>query len=264
MYSKKFKTDYGKIVNCFIGAIGIICILLGIISYCYNIISTILLSVGTSILATSIVTWINAKYMLKSQHVEKLMSKWKICNLYKTKADMNTLDANIALEQCSEAIDIIAEGLSNYRAAQGDTLKNKILNHNVKVRIISCDSSEMLKQRAQDESSSGIDDGKSARQKVKELKQWVEQLHKELDDKSNLIQIRYHNSYPGVSYLRIDNNIFVSVNLWKKQSQQSFAIGFAADGEGGEYFQDYFENLWTSDFVHEECQLLKEKDKNGI
>ena len=35
MYSKKFKTDYGKIVNCFIGAIGIICILLlAIVSGC--------------------------------------------------------------------------------------------------------------------------------------------------------------------------------------------------------------------------------------
>jgi len=261
MYSKESKVNYGQIVNCFIGAIGIICILLGIVIHCYEVVSTILLSIGTSILSTSIVTWINAKYMLKLQHVEKLMSKWKIYNLYKTKADMNTLGANVALEQCSDSIDIIAEGLSNYRVAQGDTLKNKILRHNVTVRIISCDSSEMLKQRSQDESSSGKDDGKNAVQKVKELHQWVEQLRKELGDNSDVIQIRYHASYPGFSYLRIDNNIFVSTNLWRKQSQQSFAIGFMADGEGGKYFQKYFENLWESDFVHNECQLVKEKGK---
>lgn len=260
MYSKESKANYGEIVNYLIGAIGAICILLGIVFHCYEVTSTIILSIGTSILATSIVTYINAKYMLKLRHVEKLISKWKIHNLYKTKADMNTLGANIALEQCSDSIDIIAEGLSNYRTAQGDTLKNKILRHNVTVRIISCDSPEMLRQRSQDESSSGIDDGKNAVQKVKELHQWVEQLHKELGDHSDAIRIRYHASYPGFSYLRIDNHIFVSTNLWRKQSQQSFAIEFIADGEGGKYFQNYFENLWESDFVHNECQLGKEKE----
>lgn len=259
---KELKINYGKIVNFCIGAIGIICILLGILFHYYEVASTILLSIGTSILATSIVSWINAKYMLKVRHVEKFMSKWNICNLYKSKADMNTLDANESLEKCSDSIDIIAEGLSNYRVAQGDVLKNKILRHNVKVRIISCDSSEMLKQRSQDESYSGIDDGKSAVQKVKELNRWVKQIQKELGDKSDAIQICYHTSYPGFSYLRIDNKIFVSVNLWRKPSQQSFAIEFMADGEGGKYFQNYFEDLWASDFVHKECQLTKEKEEN--
>lgn len=263
MYSEKSKMNYGQIVNICIGTLGIICILSGIILYFnyYELFSTILLSIGTSILATSIVTCINAKYMLKSQHVEKLMSEWKIYNLYKTKADMNTFDANTALEQCRNSIDIIAEGLSNYRAAQGETLKDKILKHNVTVRIISCDSSEMLKQRSQDESSSGKDDGKNAVQKVKELNHWVEQLQKELGNNSEVVQIRYHASYPGFSYLRIDNKIFVSPNLWRRQSQQSFAIGFMSGGEGGKYFQKYFESLWESDFVHEKCQLLEETGK---
>lgn len=259
MHSNK---NYGQIVNIFIGAIGIICILLAIIFRSCEVAGNIFLSIGTSILATSVVTWINAKYMLRTQRAEKLMSKWKLHNLYKSKADMNAFDANTALDQCSNSIDIIAEGLSNYRAAKGDILKDKILKHNVEVRIISCDSFEMLRKRAQDESSSGIDDGKSAMQKVKELAQWVEQLRNELGDKSDRIQIRYHSSYPELSYLRIDNKVFVSTNLWKKQSQQSFAIGFMSNGEGGEYFQNYFQNLWESDFVHRECQLTDEKDTN--
>ena len=263
MHSKNLKINYGQIVNFCIGTIGIICILLGIIFRCCEPASTILLSIGTSILATAIVTWVNAKYMLITQRAEKLMSKWKIHDLYQSKADMNAFDANTALDQCNNSIDIIAEGLSNYRAAKGAILKNKVLEHNVSVRIISCDSSEMLRKRAQDESSSGIDDGNSAVQKVKELTQWVEQLRKELGDKSDRIQIRYHSSYPELSYLRIDNNVFVSTNLWKKQSQQSFAIGFIANGEGGEYFQNYFDNLWESDFVHKECQLVEEMDTNG-
>lgn len=261
MHSKK---NYGQIVNFCIGAIGIICILLGIIFLSCEVASNILLSIGASILATSIVTWINAKYMLRTQHAEKLMSKWKLHNLYKSKADMNAFDANTALDQCSNSIDIIAEGLSNYRAAKGDVLTDKILKHNVKVRIISCDSFEMLRKRARDESSSGIDDGKSAMQKVNELVQWVEQLREKLGDKSDGIQIRFHGSYPELSYLRIDNKVFVSTNLWKKQSQQSFAMGFMDNGEGGIYFKNYFENLWESDFVHEECKLEKSTEPRDL
>lgn len=260
MNFEKFEINYGRMLNILIGFIGIIFISLGILFRCCEVVRNILLSIGTSILATSIVTLINAKYMLKLQDTEKIMSKWKIYGLYETKAYMNTQAADTALEQCKKSIDIIAEGLSNYRAAQGDTLKNKILDNNVKVRIISCDSSCMLSLRSQDESSSGIDDGKSAVQKVIELNQWVEQLREELGDRSDAIQIRYHSSYPGFSYLRIDKKIFVSTNLWKKQSQQSFAMGFMDDGKGGKYFHNYFDKLWDSDFVHGECQLVKQKD----
>lgn len=262
MYSKKSKMGYGQIVNCLVGAVGIICILFGVVFYCYEVASTILLSIGASIFATAIVTWLNAKYILKPHDAENLAFGWKIINLYETKADMNTLDANDALKQCSKSIDIIAEGLSNYRAAQGEILKSKILEHHVKVRIISCDSVEMLRQRAKDESVSGVDDGANAVQKVKELRQWVEELRKELGNHSEEIEIRYHASYPGFSYLRIDEKVFVSANLWRKQSQQSFALGLMSDGQGGNYFKSYFESLWESDFVHKECRLPDETGKS--
>ena len=77
MYSKKPKMGYGQIVNCLVGAVGIICILFGVVFYCYEVASTILLSIGASIFATSIVTWLNAKYILKSHDAENLYMKPK-------------------------------------------------------------------------------------------------------------------------------------------------------------------------------------------
>lgn len=246
--------NYGGKVNKFVGLSGILLILIGILLRSCVVWSTIFLSVGTSIFATAIVTWINAAYLIKSQRIETLVSVWRLYDLYETKADMNTKDANKALEQCEESIDIIGEGLSNYIAAKGEVLRNKILNKGVIVRIISCDSSDMLKSRARDETRSGQSSGKDAIQKVIDLIQWIDDLRVELTDKRDNIKIRFHNSYPSLSYLRIDKMLFISTNLCRKQSQQSFALSFEIGGKGGKYFQEYFDDLWKN-FTHEECKL---------
>lgn len=251
--------NYGKAVNRMVGWIGLACTLLGFLVQNFNgDIGTILLSVGASILATALVTCINAKYMMKTQRMEGLISIWRLHDIYESKAEMNNPDANAALEQCKDSIDIIAEGLFNYITMKGDVLKEKILKNGVKVRIISCDSDEMLRLRARDEigpESSGDD----AVTKVKKLDQWIGDIHKELEkegrDKEN-VQICYHSSYPGFSYLRIDAMSFVSANLWGKPSQQCFAISFEGNGKGDTYFRKYFEKLWNNqEFVHKECRL---------
>lgn len=246
--------NYGGMINRIVGLAGIALILIGILLNSYLVWSTIFLSVGTSIFATAIVTWINAAYLMRSQRIEALVSVWRLYNLYETKADMNAEDANRALEQCEEVIDIMGEGLSNYIAAKGEVLRNKILNKGVKVRIISCDSADMLKLRAKDETRSGQSSGDDAIQKVIDLNQWVDDLREELNDKSDTIEIRFHSSYPSLSYLRIDNMLFISANLCRKQSQQSFALSFKIGGKGGVYFQEYFDDLWKN-FAHKECRL---------
>ena len=245
--------NYGKLVNLVVGGLGVIGILIGIALKDQSPWDTIFLSVGTSMLATAIVTKINASYLVKSQRVEKLISTWQLYNIYKTKADMNTIDANRALEQCRDSIDIIGEGLSTYIAAQGNVLRDKLLKEGVKVRIISCDSAEMLELRAKDESR-GWKEGSIAVGKVLALKEWVEKLREELGDKEENLQIHYHSTYPGLSYLRIDSMLFISANLWRKPSQQSFAICFTDKGEGGKYFKEYFEDIWMN-FSKENCDL---------
>ena len=252
--------NYGKAVNMTVGCIGGACTLTGFcIQKLWNPdVGTIILSVGASVVATALVTWINAKYILKTQRMEGLISIWRLHDLYESKAEMNNLDANEALKQCSHSIDIVAEGLSNYIAVKGDLLKEKILENGVKVRIISCDSVEMLTMRAEDEIGPGCS-GSDAVHKVKNLTRWVENVRNALEnggkDKDNL-QIRYHKTYPGFSYLRIDAMSFVSANLWGKPSQQCFAMSFDGDGKGDKYFRKYFESLWDNrDFVHNTCAL---------
>lgn len=253
-WKKDSNKNYGQITNILVGAIGIIVILIGILILKCTVMSTILLSIGASMLATAIVTKINSSYMLKTLQIENLLSTWQLHNIYETKSEMNNLDANEALSQCCECIDIIAEGLSSYRASKENILKEKILHHNVTVRIISCDSEEMLKLRFQDENGNSVGDD-SAVQRVIDLDEWVRALRDELGSSKDRLQIRYHSSYPSLSYLKIDTMLFISTNLWKKPSQLSFALSFRTEGKGGKCFTDYFQDLWDSSFVHETCKL---------
>ena len=246
-------------MNFFVGALGIILVLIGIIvqtcaepGEASSIASMLLYSVGASVFSSSIVTTMNYQYLVDTREINKILAEWRLYDLYETKAIMNERDADNALISCKKTIDIIAEGMSNYIAVQGSNLINA-LDRNVKIRIISCDSEQMLAVRAKDESLYGQGDGKNSVQHVKDLVKWIDRVKSE--NPSRNIEIRFHSSYPGLSYLKLDSIIFIGVNLWKRQSQQSFALSFIDNGKGSEYFQNYFESLWSGDFVHKECQL---------
>lgn len=107
----------------------------------------------------------------------------------------------------------------------------------------------MLAQRYRDESRSGKCEGNATADQVYELFCWVKE-----QSKNGNLEIRFHNSYPAFSYLRIDSHVFIGPNLWHRPSQQSFAMSFDG-GEGAEYFQNYFDELWNSEFVHPELHL---------
>lgn len=243
---------HNRTVNLLIIMLGTVCIFAGILVAqgklaCKDILSTLLYGIGGSIVASAIVALINHKYLLFMQHSEILVSSWGLQDIYKTKANMND-DANTALDECKKCIDIIGEGLSSYRSLKGGILEDKI-KKGVRVRIISCDSEKMLIARANDERSTGSD----AIQHVQDLNNWVEKIKSERTDCD--VVIRYHSTYPGLSYLRIDSKVYVSINMWERPSQLSFAICFDTQSDGGIYFTDYFDELWEKGFSHDGCNL---------
>lgn len=244
----RFNLKFGQGTNLIIALLGIITILVGILWKSHPVRQTILLSIGTSMIASAIVAFLNAYYMLESNKVKQLIKTWHLQQLYKTRAEMNGCESNTALRNCSKNIDIIAEGMHNFLSVQGSVLSEK-LNNGVKIRIISCDSETMLAQRYRDESRSGKCEGNATADQVYELFCWVKE-----QSKNGNLEIRFHNSYPAFSYLRIDSHVFIGPNLWHRPSQQSFAMSFDG-GEGAEYFQNYFDELWNSEFVHPELHL---------
>ena len=233
------KRKMGKLLNLVIIALGCLFIAFGIISSEDLTAQTIFLSIGTSLLASAIVSWLSSEYLIENERVKRVIENWQLSNLYQTKADMNEGESNKALEECSGSIDIVAEGMHNFLSVKGLVLRR------------------MLDQRAKDESLTGKRGHTDTAGQVMELLHWVEQTRQEVQGCD--ISIRFHSSYPAYSYLKIDSKVFVSPNLWLLPSQQSIAFSFFEEGIGGKYFEQYFEQLWSSEFVHETCHL-KEAD----
>ena len=251
-------SNYGRAVNRLVGSIGLIFVLAGIIvQYMVPLseIPTMLLySIGTSLFSSAVVTSLTFQYMIDSREINDLLNIWRLHDIYETKSAMNVYDTNQALQNCQKSVDIIAEGMSSFISAQGDVLLS-LIQKKVKIRIISCDSYEMLSLRAGDESYNGVGNGASAVQNVLNLTEWVKQIKS--DNPNSDIAVRFHSSYPAFTYLKLDDIIFVSANLWRKQSQQTFALSFVKGGKGADYFERYFDDLWNGNFVHEDCRLLQ-------
>lgn len=246
------KNKVAELLNLLIGLIGMFLIILGILLSRYPIFTTILLSIGTSLVASAIVSWINAKYLVKNENIKALLTKWQILSLYKTKAEMN-MASNEDLKNCKKSLDIIAEGMHNFISAQNMIL-HEIIKSGVKIRIISCDNATMLLKRKKDESLNGNCGDSNPGEYIEQLNDWIK---KAKDKHPNCdISIRYHSSYPALSYMKIDSTVYISPNLWLRPSQQSFALSFTEEGIGGKYFSEYFEELWKSSwFVHDNCNL---------
>ena len=72
-------------INIVVGLIGVILVLLAIILIASEIVKNILLSIGCSLIATSIATWLTSYYMSANNDVKEIITDWKLINLYETK-----------------------------------------------------------------------------------------------------------------------------------------------------------------------------------
>lgn len=155
------------------------------------------------------------------------------------------IKSNECLENARKQIDIIAIGMTNFLNYKGDLLENKAMN-GVKIRIISCDNLTMLEQREKDEKiGCGGNVIGTMKNDVQELSDWVQRVR----NKEGKVEIKYHSTYPGFSYLRIDDSIFFGPNLPLYRSQINFALEFDIKGQGGQYFNNYFDSLWDNNNI---------------
>lgn len=246
--------NQARLTNIIIGLLGFVLVLIAIVFQLPNILQNVLLSVGCSLIATSIATWLTSFYIISNNEVKEIINRWKLKGIFETKSEMN-MKSNEYLDNAKSHIDIIAIGMANFLSFKANVLEKKALE-GVKIRIISCGNLTMLKQREKDETISGkgnvVD---TMRNEVEELTLWVN----EIISKNGNIEIKYHSTYPGFSYLRIDDNIFFGPNLPLYKSQTNFALEFNIRGKGGHYFKEYFDSLWNNDSI---CsKILKFDDK---
>lgn len=241
-----------RLVNFIVLLIGILATIIGVFLHDNKDASTILISVGASLVASAIVTYLSSIYIYKRKKEKELIDYWGITSIYKTRQEMNR-SCEEHMQQIEKQMDIIAFGLRSFRDSQGKFIKSKIKN-GLKLRILTIDpNSEFLRQREMDEKKT---EG-SIKDSINQLIQWADEINKEL--KKQAVEIRIYNALPLDFYFREDDYCFVGPYQYGKDSQQTISYEFHKKGKGFSYYQEYFEDLWNDRDFCKDTALLKSK-----
>jgi hypothetical protein len=237
---RKLTEINSELLNIVIFFLGLLITLIAsLISKNYEDVRTILISVGTSILASSVVVYLSSHYLFKQSRIKEIIDTWKLAGIYRTRAEMN-MRANIFLTESKEQIDIIAFGLKGFRETQSSLIEDKIRN-GLRLRILTIDpQSKFLAQRE-------IDEGEvqgQIKNTIIQLTDWVERI-KTLSPAQENVELRYYDTLPLDFYFRIDRNLFLGPYMYARSSQQTFSYEFEYGGAGFEYWSTYFEKIWT-------------------
>jgi len=238
------KTKY-LVINSFLILVGLVILLVGIILSLQskednNILSMILINLGTATIAGGISAVISTLLITDQEKGTSDIYDWKITNIYWNRSEMNTT-CDFELDNCKESVDFVAFGLKSFRSAVGKVVEDK-LAHGIKVRILTIDPKSIF--LAQKEIEEDSQEGSLARE-IEGLIEWVHQL--KATNANYNIEIRKYDGLPQFSYQRIDNSIFIGPNLYGKISQKCITYKYESGGKGFDYFSKYYEELWNND-----------------
>ncbi len=228
-----------SLVNAIIAAIGLVCVLAAFLVGQEKS-QDILLSVGCSLIASSVVSFLTSKYLVRLNRVKRIIEHWGLEAIYGTRQEMNR-STEIALESLENNLDIIAWGLKSFRDAKDKIIREKV-KRGLKIRFITlAPDSDYVRQREVDEKESPG----QIKNTILHLQKWIEELQKIAPDPKN-VQVKYYNSLPEDFYFRVDESVFVGPYLWGISSQQTISYEFKGSSRGTLYYRDYFERLWNS------------------
>lgn len=243
-----FQDLNAKLVNHISFLVGIVLIITGVLtSSLHTDLSVILISVGSSMLASSMVVYMSSKYLIRQKSISKIIEEWGLKAIYYTRSEMNR-SADEQLDVLKYEIDIIAFGLKAFRHAVGDIIEEKV-KRGLKLRILTISPlSSFVKQRELDE---GEVDGQ-IQKTITDLQAWVQKL-KKISPYPKNIEIKFYDNLPLESYMRTDNSIYTGPYLYNKPSQQTISYEYRKPSRGFDYWNNYFLELWNDpEFTRED------------
>jgi len=242
-----------KCVNLIIFLVGILLVAIGVLASAAigDNWETVLVSVGTSMIASAVVSFITLAYIVKRRGTEELVEEWGVCEICERRSEMNNR-VDRQLEKACDHLDIVGHGLSSFRETKAKLLREKV-SSGLKIRLITVrpDLKE-LKLRDQDEEKTR---GSTA-QSIRRLREWMEELRKLPNAQ---VEVRYCRTLPTEVYFRVDNYIYVGPYQFGRDSQRVITTAYRQGGAGFQYYEEYFEMLWNNkDF----CGTWAEENDN--
>ena len=199
--------------------------------------NTVVISVGASIVASAVVSYITSVYLLKKKKLREITEIWGLRSITENRSDMNK-EVSKRLNDADECLDIIAYGLKSFRESVGDTVKTRVQN-GLSIRILTVDpNSEFLSYR--DDVENKIK-GSTAND-IMQLSEWIKELA--IDGVTN-VELRYCRFLPTELYFRVDSRVYVGPYEIGKESQRTITAEYAGGSKGFSYYTDYFNALWS-------------------
>ena len=226
-----------RLINLVLALSGIIFIIIGIIARGFDAnLKTILVSIGTSVLASAIVALLSSIYIQKYTHAKEISEIWGISSISDKRGVMNErIDAQ--LDKTRKKYDIIAFGLKSLREGYHDGVEN-CLKRGAHMRIITVnpDNSRLKIRDIEEKKTPG-----STKLSINQLSQWVDKLNRKYPGH---VEIRYSDTIPTEFYCREDDYIYVGPYQYGKESQQMITMEYHRPGKAFDYYENHFQSLW--------------------
>lgn len=238
-----------RLVNYLTMALGVILIFASVRIGLGKILGQILISVGTSILASAIVVLLSSRYLVKQENTKNIIENWGLTGIYKTRAKMNEY-VNIDLEWNKEKLDIIAFGLKGFRDSKGDLIVKKV-KRGMRLRIITIHpESVFLEEREKAEKCVGG----GIKSDIIQLDKFVKELQRNQINEDQ-VKMKYYDSLPLDFYFGMDRSIYIGPYLYDIDSQQTISFAFKSKAEAYDFYTNYFEKRWNDDDFCEELDI---------
>jgi hypothetical protein len=198
-----------------------------------------LLSVGCSLMAAAIVTYLSSRYLARRSRIREIMDHWGLEAIYETRQKMNA-SSDEAWPKAVSHLDAMGWGFRSFRDAKGSDLEAKIAA-GMKVRfLVPHPDSETVAQREKEED---VKAGSIASE-IRKLDAWVAALN---EQEPGSAEVRHYNGHPQDFYFRLDDVVFVGPYLYGKTSQQTISYEFRGPSHGFAHYRGYFERLWNDE-----------------
>lgn len=230
-----------RLINLLVTCLGVIFVVIGVLfSFSNNeTAKTILISIGTSLIASAVVSFLASIYIFKHKREKEITDVWRLISIKDNRSAMNA-EVLKRLENAENQLDIIGYGMKSFRESRDDLIRSRI-QKGLKVRIITVDPNCIfLNQRDKDENKI---EGSTA-DSIRQLNDWVNNLNSEYN---KYVEIKFCRTLPTEVYFRVDDYIYVGPYQCGKESQQTITMEYHSKGNGFQYYNSYFEKLWNNE-----------------
>jgi hypothetical protein len=211
-----------------------------------TILQNILISVGCSIIASSVISFITTLYLNADSEARSVVETWGLKNI-DIRATLNS-EINKNLDNMDKGMDIVALGMKNFLDAKKSLLERKVKQGCI-IRILTMNpNSEFLERR-------DIEEGNPSGQikhEIENMIQWAREINNDPNRKgSGSIEIRGYSGFPQDMYQKIDGYVYVGSLHFGKVSQQTITYEYKPRSKGADYYTEYFLSLWEKDSFSE-------------